>query len=297
MKKLVNSRHAAPLIALAGFSLFSFGDLILKVLSNHYSTTTIAFLTATIILILSIGLSFFDGGMKRILTLKDRKLHIFRGALLTLQYLSIIYAFSVMPIANAYALLFSAPLLTALLSWVILKERLSLKACLTIILGFIGILIILRPGAVPISLAAIGMLIGSLAFALSHIVVRFMKETKQPAMAWPIYAESMVVVLCLPFFLKNPEIPTLPHMGLFMICSVFALGALVAIGASLGKGRPNQIASMQYMQMLWALFFGLAVFNDIPNAYEISGAILVIVSGLLLLKYNNPHQAENVTEQ
>ncbi|MBU0859331.1 MAG: DMT family transporter, partial [Alphaproteobacteria bacterium] len=136
----------AILLALTSFSLFSVGDTAIKALSVHYDTVTIAFYIGTMIVGLTLLLTPFMGGVRRIITLPDRKFHILRGCVLTLQFYLMIYAFSVMSLAKAYALLFAAPLITVLLAWLMLKEKPGPVQTVLIAIGFAGVLLILRPG-------------------------------------------------------------------------------------------------------------------------------------------------------
>ena len=132
------------LLALLGFSLLSFGDATIKYLSSYYSTYSLVLYNSVFGLLLLLLLSPWLGGIKNTLKDKRKSLHLLRGVLVFVQLSLIVYAFSHLPLAKAYAIAFIAPMFSALLAIPLLKDKLSLK----------HVLIILKKALVSMSMAS-----------------------------------------------------------------------------------------------------------------------------------------------
>lgn len=275
---------SALLLALGGFSLFSVGDAFLKALTAHYNPFTIAFYMGTMIITVCLTIAACTGRLRALLTLPDRKWHIVRAACLATQFYLTVYAFGVMPLAVVYALLFAAPLMTVLLAWLLLGERPAPSLLVLIAVGFAGILIILRPGLIPLHGAAIGMIAAAIVYALSHIIVRKMKNATQPLLSWPLYTELVLIAGALPFFLQAPVLPPAPHLLQLFIVAMLSLAALAMVGSALRIGNPTAVAPFQYVQMLWAIALGYLFFDDMPDLWTMAGATLIIGSGLAIIR-------------
>jgi drug/metabolite transporter (DMT)-like permease len=286
MKRTFSPNLTGILLALAAFSLFSLGDAVIKALSARYDTFTLSFYIGAFVLLLTLLAAPFRGGVRAILSTPDRKWHIARGALLTLQFLLTIYAFSLMPLAKVYALLFMAPLLTALLAWPLLGERTSVRQGALILAGFAGVLLILRPGVIPVDLASMGMLLAAVCFAGANIIVRFMRHATQPLLAWPFFSETQVLVASLPFFLQHPVLPATPDLLLLGLIAAMSVAALICLGLAFRIGETTVVAPFHYVQMLWAVMLGYLLFGNVMDGWMAAGAAMIVGSGLLLIHEN-----------
>jgi drug/metabolite transporter (DMT)-like permease len=291
MKLPFSQPVTAILLALAAFLIFSVGDSLIKWLSRHYDTFTIAFYIGALVVLLVLALSPFAGGMRPVLTLPDRRWHILRGLCLAVQFYLMIYAFSVMSLTKAYALLFAAPLLTVALAWPLLGERTSPAQALLVLAGFAGVLVILRPGMIPVDAASAGMLAAALAFALSNIIIRKMRGDSQPFLAWPFYSEGIIMLGALPFFLRDPVLPAAPHMLMFLAIAALSVVALALLGTAFRLARAGTVAPFHYVQILWAAGLGYALFGDTVDAWTAAGTAMIVASGLLMIRRAAPAPA------
>ena len=291
MFKTLRAPFPAILLALAGFSLFSIGDCVVKMLGGHYDTFTIAFYVGLGVVLLTVAAAPFMGGMRPVLTVPDRKLHILRGALLAVEFYLIVYGFTVMSLAKTYALIFAAPMMTVLLAWPLLKERASPPQLVAIIAGFAGVLVILRPGVIPVDWASAGVVLAALLYALSNIVIRKMKSEIQPPLSWPFYAEIMIMLGAIPFFIMNPAIPEPLHLLGFLFVSATALLAMMTLGMAFRLGPTGTVASFHYVQMIWAVALGYMLFGDIPDRWTLAGSALIVASGIALIRLSRGRAA------
>ncbi len=274
----------AILLALTGFSVFSIGDSLMKILSRHYDTFTIAFYIGLGVVLVVAAIAPRMGGMRPIIHARDRKWHILRGVCLALEFYLIIYGFSVMSLAKTYALLFAAPIITVLLAWPLLRERASPAQMMAVLAGFAGVLVILRPGVIPIDLASAGIILAAALYAFSNIVIRWMADDKQPPLSWPFYSELMIMLGALPFFLMNPVVPEPLHMLMFAIIAVLATVGMMTLGMAFRLGPTGVIAPFHYVQMIWAVALGFMLFGDVPDMWTLCGSAIIIASGLALIR-------------
>lgn len=278
----------AILLALTGFSVFSLSDSLVKLLSSHYDTFTLAFYIGLGVVMMTVAIAPFMGGMKQVLTVPDRKWHILRGVCLALEFYLIVYGFSVMSLAKTYALLFAAPIITVLLAWPLLRERASPAQMMAVLAGFAGVLIILRPGVIPIDWASAGIVLAAALYAFSNIVIRWMKHEHQPALTWPFYSELMIMLGALPFFLMNPVWPEPLHLLGLAAISALAVVGMMTLGMAFRLGPTGTIAPFHYVQMIWAVLLGFMIFGDVPDMWMIGGAAVIIASGLALIHLSRP---------
>lgn len=278
----------AIILVLTGFSVFSLSDAIVKSLSQHYDTFTLAFYIGLGVVLMVLAASPFMGGIKPVLTTPDRKWHILRGICLAIEFYLLIYGFSVMSMAKTYALLFAAPIITVLLASLLLRERAGPGQIAAVIAGFAGVLIILRPGMIPIDMASAGVILAAALYAFSNIVIRWMKEEKQPALSWPFYSELMIMLGAVPFFAMNPVLPAPEHMlGLAAISALSVIG-MMTLGMAFRLGPTSTIAPFHYVQMIWAVLLGYALFGDVPDMWMMGGALVIILSGIALIRLAQP---------
>ncbi len=146
------------LLSLAAFSLWACGDALVKYLGHRESIYALAFWTEIVVIaiLLIVGVSGKMGTLRHAVLNPHLKWSVLRGALVFVQFMSGMYCFIHMELAKAYTLIFTAPLLTALLAFLLMKESVGMVKSLAIALGFAGVLVVLRPGLIPLEVPVIG---------------------------------------------------------------------------------------------------------------------------------------------
>ena len=272
------------LLALLGFSLLSFGDATIKYLSSYYSTYSLVLYNSVFGLAVLLLLSPWLGGIKN--TLRDTRIkwHLLRGVLVFVQLSLIVYAFSQLPLAKAYAISFVAPIFSALLAIPLLKDKLSLKHVLIIAIGFAGVLMILRPGLIPLELASLAALTSALFFSLVNITARYMRSSQHTLLSWAFYPHLVIISILLLLFLSELQLPRLQDLGwLAFMGGVSAFGA-ICIARAFAHVRTATAASFHYVQMLWGALLGYFIFGDTVDLWTAVGAMVIIGSGLWLMR-------------
>jgi drug/metabolite transporter (DMT)-like permease len=288
MTSAAASKHAAsgPAVAIGWMSLavllLSIMDAMVKWLEGAgYSVAQLVFFRAFFALPL-IGIAILRGGGIRLLRTRRPLGHIARALLGTTTVACFFYAFGHMALADAVAIGFAAPLFSTILSVLVLREAVGLHRWSAVVFGFLGVLIMLRPGAGTLQPAALVALAGTVTYSGTTIVIRQLGRT-EPALATVFYfmATSMAVgALFLPLNWHAPDL-----LGWAMLAGLGTIGAAgqFAITQALRIGPIAVVAPFDYTALLWATLFGFVIWHDVPDAPMLLGAAIVIGSGLYIL--------------
>ena len=206
---------------------------------------------------------------------------LIRGVLLMGGTISIVFAYRVMPIAEAQAISFIHPVLLTVLAVVFLKEKVSPLGWAAILIGFFGVVIIVRPGGGLFTPAA--MLPLGLAFCYSsyqiftRVIAR--KEDWLNSLFCVLLIGSVVMSLVLPFTWVSPTSKGLFYFALIGVTS--GIGHFSMIKA-LEYAPASLLAPFAYIQLLWVSILGVLVFGDFPDAVTLVGMAVVVAGGLLV---------------
>lgn len=267
--------------ALGAFTIFSCADAAVKWLTATHSIFQIIFMSTLFAFVPVAGLVVREGGIK---ALRPRHpwLVALRALLLAIDMVLVFYAFSKLPLADAYTMLFTAPMLVTALSVPLLGERVGWRRWSAVAVGFGGVLIVLRPGFAEINLGHIAALGSSSFFALSLIVARRIGNSETGS---TLLVSMMVALLVV-------SGPVLPEV--YIDSSPSDLAMLAGLGLLMGLGHLGLIQALRlapsavvapfhYSQIVWAVIFGLLLFDDHPTAWVIAGSAVIIASGLFIL--------------
>ena len=166
-------------LACLGFGLFATGDAAAKYLSRDIAVVQILFLGAAIAFLPSVALIW---KLDRLPSLRPRRpgLCLLRGGLTAISVLAVVWSFSRLPLAEGYALAFTAPLIVAGLAGWLLGETVTRRHGIAILIGFFGVLIVLRPGFSALDIGHAAALASAVLFALSLILLRWIGDQEAP---------------------------------------------------------------------------------------------------------------------
>jgi S-adenosylmethionine uptake transporter len=228
-----------------------------------------------------IGLVAREGGMA---ALRPRHpwLVTARALLLAVDVVLVFFAFTKMPLADAYTMVFTTPMLVTALSVPLVGEHVGWRRWSAVGVGFLGVLIVLRPGFADLNLGHAAALSSSLLFALSLIVVRRIGNSESAITLLLSMMVGLLVVSAPPLPLLF-VLPTGRDLALMAVIGLFmGLGHLALIQAF--RLAPSAVvAPFHYSQILWAVVFGLFLFDDPPDRWVIAGSTVIIASGLFIL--------------
>lgn len=192
------------------------------------------------------------------------------------------YAFSHLPLAQVYAILFASPLLVTILSIPLLGERVGAHRWGAVIMGLIGVLIVLRPGTQPLSLGHLAALIGAVGSSTAAVIVRKLGRSERPLVLimWPMLGNFVLTGASLGLEYRPME---LPHLALTGVIAALGLTAGFLLIQAYRMSEAALVAPMQYSQILWATAYGWFLFGEALDTPTLAGATIIIASGIYIV--------------
>jgi drug/metabolite transporter (DMT)-like permease len=271
--------------ALAGFSLFAIGDLFIKFLADDgFAPAEIAFFLQWFFLPLLVLVSRWIGGLRPALRTRKLPLHLLRSLCGVTIFFLIINGFRELGLATSYTLVFAGPFFATLLSVLLLKDRVGPWRWLSVLAGFVGVVIVLRPGIERIEPAALGVLLAALLFAFAAILVRRIGED-EPLPAFALYGSlvSLLVFGIASWWDGQARVPRGTEWLLFAAIGIFHVGGSLLTSRAFAMTETALVAPFHYVQLLWGTVFGVLFFAAIPDVWTALGASVIVGSGLFLI--------------
>ncbi len=220
---------------------------------------------------------------RSVLISSNPKLQIGRGVLAACSATVFIVGVSYVPLADAVAITFVAPFMVTVMGALILREPVGLRRWTAVIIGFIGTLIVIRPGMGVIHPAAVLLIVAATAFALRQILSRILagEDETQTTVAYTAIVSWTLLTVPLPFIWQNPSSSL--EIGLLLGMAVVAAFAEVLVIMALDAAQAVVVAPVQYSLLIWGTFYGFVVFGQLPDAWTWLGALIIIATGLYTL--------------
>ena len=260
---------------------FSILDAIQKTLVLHHSIFQLLLVKYFFVLCLSL----FESKRKNnylFYKSKNIKLQIFRSLLSMIESGCFVLSFKYLSLANAHSVGSLTPVIVVALSAIILKEKVSPKTWVAIFIGFIGVLIILRPTSSIFDPKALLPLIAAFILGLYQIVTK--KVSKHDTNETSLFYTSLIGLIIMSLLASNFWTPVdKSSYTMFLGIGVFfSLGLYLQIIA-LSKARASIIQPFHYTLIFWAIVFGYIFYNDIPDMFTVIGAVIITCSGIFVL--------------
>lgn len=272
---------SAALFALLAFGIFASHDVVVKVLGESYSPIQILFFSVLFSFPLATLMLMRDPRPGTLLPRRPWWMALRTGAAVVTG-VSAFYAFSALPLAQTYAMLFAAPLFITVLSIPVLGEPVRLRRWIAVLVGLVGVLVVLRPGAAPLSLGHGAAVLAALGGSVASIVVRKIGAEERPVvlLLYPMVANFVLLGAALAFVYKPMPIE---HLGLIAVISALSWTAGRFVIKAYSTGEAVIVAPMQYSQILWATAYGLIFFDETPDRFTVIGAGIIIASGVYIV--------------
>ena len=219
-------------------------------------------------------------GLSAFVTHRPRD-HLARGLSQSISQLCLLLAFSLMPLAGAVAINFSAPLFAALVSIVWLKEPAGFVRGAALIIGFVGVLIVTNPGSNSLTLGALFALTNAVMYGTVTVAVRGMTRTESAntLVIWQLAVLAFFHSFLLLFGWRTPS--TIDAAMLFGTGFTNAIGQWFWTKA-LQLAPAPAVTPFYYLMLVWALMFGFFIWGDVPSAGLLVGSGIVVTTGLFL---------------
>lgn len=261
------------------YFLFSCSDANVKALGGHLPVFEIGFFQILFAALVLLFIKPRDERWRDAFRLHRPGLVALRGLAGASAGILGIYAFTHLPFAEAYALIFLSPSIATILSIFILNEQVGWRRWLAVALGFTGVLAIVRPGFETLQLGHLAAFAVSFCAAGTIIILRTLGQTeRRVSLLAAVVLTSLLMngTLMLKHF-RWPAVADLPYL---VVAGVFAGAAHVCLILATRSAPANQVAPAQYSQMIWALVIGAVFFAEFPDVPAIVGICLIGVSGL-----------------
>ena len=269
------------LFAITAYFSFSLLDALQKTAIINHSIFQLIFVKYLFVFFLSL----FEAKRKKndnFYKSNNLKLQILRSLLSIIESGCFILAIKYLSLANAHSVGALAPVIIVALSAIFLKEKVSVKTWVAIFVGFIGVLIILRPTSSIFDVKSMIPLVAAFFVGLYQVVTKISSKYDAPEVSL-FYSSiiGMVITSLLAFNFWQP-INMESYIIFFGIGLFFSLGFYFQINA-LSKARASIIQPFHYTLIFWAIILGYIFYDDIPDLFTITGAVIIAVSGIFVI--------------
>ena len=272
----------AIILNLSAWALLPFMDAIAKYLSSELSFFQITWARYffTVVWTLPLMYLFFR---KNLTSSQNLKLQIIRGLTLFCANICFFYSISIISMAKALTLAFVAPLITTALSPFFLDEKVGFRRWSAVIVGFIGSLIVIRPGYLDINLATVAGLGTGFFYGIYLIITRKLHSTDNPLLTLLLtgVVGAIIASFFVPVVWTNPTIDQWLWLG-FM--GIFACLGHICLIYSLKYADASKLAPFGYFEIIPNIILGYLIFSDFPDIWTFTGLVVICSSGYYVFR-------------
>ncbi len=272
----------AIILNLSAWALLPFMDAIAKYLSSELSFFQITWARYffTVLWTLPFMYIFFRSNLK---FSENPKLQVIRGLTLFFANICFFYSISIISMAKALTLAFIAPLITTALSPFFLGEKVGIRRWGAVLLGFIGSLIVIRPGYLDFNLATLAGLGTGFFYGIYLVITRKLHSTDSPLLTllFTGVVGATIASFFVPYVWVNPTNTQWLWLGLM---GIFACLGHICLIYSLRYADASKLAPFGYFEILPNIILGYLIFNDFPDIWTFTGLSVICLSGYYVLR-------------
>ena len=270
---------------LLAWALLPFMDTIAKYLSSDLSFFQITWARYffTVFFTLPFMFMFFRKNLK---WSENPKLQILRGLTLFFANICFFYSISVISLAKALTLAFVAPLIVTAFSPVFLGEKVGFRRWSAVIIGFIGSLVVIRPGFVEINLASIAALGTGVMYGFYLIITRKLSTSDNPLLTLLLtgVVGAIIISTVMPFVWVKPS---LNQWSMMAAIGIFACIGHLFLILSLKYADASKLAPFSYFEIITNIIIGYYFFSDFPDNWTFLGLFIIVLSGIYISRREN----------
>ena len=261
-------------------------DLFAKQLLRTYSLEQFIFLRSLIAIAVLLAIAPRFGGL-RSLRSRHKAWHLLRTILSVGAMFGFFYGLSQMPLVDAFTLGYTAPLMMTGLSAVFLKEPVGWRRWTAVVFGFMGVMVMLRPGRGELSFASIAVLVAAFCYACQAITARRLAGTESTlALSFYVVVGPMIISAAL---LDNQNWQNPDLVGWLLLIGAGASSVLAWIGLVNGyrAASPALLAPLEYTALIGGAIAGFVFWDEVPDVWVAVGAVIIVASGVFVVYRNN----------
>ncbi len=275
--------------AAIGFFLWSCGDTAVRFM-NDANIYALAFWGSFFSSFFALLFAPLLGGISDTARLPELPLRLLRGAIISISTLFAYLSFAYLELTTAYALIFIAPFLVKIFSVLINGEVIRPQSWLISALGFLGVLIVLRPGYVPLNIGSISAIALAVFWALGQIMARKIWIRNQTPLSLSLFQDLFLAFgMALYLLLYEGVSAFILPVPYYIICALIGIVSIIAsilVARAFANVPAAHIAPVHYTQMIWGGVFGILIFDEYPDLWTLIGSAIIIFAGLLLIRYS-----------
>lgn len=286
------------LCAAVSVLFFSANDVAIKFLSGGYALHQVVLIRSMLglVIIVAVIAPLTDGWA--IVRTKRLGMHVLRGLCVVFANMTFFLGLAAMPLADAVAIFFVSPLLITVFSVLFLGETVGPRRWAAIAVGFVGVLIMLRPGTAAFQIASLLPFFAAFCYAGIHIITRHIGGTES-AGTMAFYIQIMFILVCLTMGLavgdgrfgdqSDPSLVFLLRAWSWPVIADYPIFAIIGVGIGLGGYLISQayrvaeasfVAPFEYLALPMSVIWGMVFFNEFPAAWDYLGMALILGAGL-----------------
>lgn len=296
----INSNIKGVIFLIIAALIISIQNIAIKLIGGDYSALEIVAVRSLVALPFTILFFRFEGG-RGLPSTQSPRLEILRGIFLFLSYTSYMMGLAALPLAEIEAIRFSGPLMITLLSVLILGEKVGIRRWLALLVGFAGVLLIVRPGSGAFNMGAIFILISQVFYALVAILTRKL-QTKDSSATMAFFSSLVYLILSIAavplpnlfgdissthpsiaFLLRSWSLPTLFDLAIMAGLGLIWAGWMYFLSRAYSAAPASVLAPFEYISLPINIFWGFLIWGEIPTLVTLAGALLTLSSGLYVV--------------
>ncbi len=290
MFSALSPTYKGILLALLGYTAFAIADICAKWLARYYSIYEIIAFENGLAVLFLLAFSPLLGGTGGLWEKKNMKVNMARAVLNFGVAALLTYCYKRFPIADVYTMIFTKPFFAALLALWFFNERTTKSQWLAITAGFAGVIIAMRPGTAGFDPFLILPFAGAGLIALLFFSARFLDRPTSFSIGF--FPALGAALLSVPFTIMTYTMPDPAHIPVFILIGIMACLGMVAVSLAFRIAASSVVTPFMYIEMLWALAFGLLLFGDVPDGWMLTGAAIIIGSGIYLVAMERRNLAQ-----
>jgi drug/metabolite transporter (DMT)-like permease len=281
--------------AALGFFALSVGDGVTKWFAPIYAAPNYAFWAYTGALPVLLFAALQRRDLPALWRSRAPRLQALRGFMIACEFVAIVYALSQAPIASVYTILFCAPIASTLLAGPVLGEWPDKLSWSAILVGFIGVLIVLRPGLAVIEPGLIAALCAAFVFGISALIAR--KIGDESILPFAFYPIVTTLALLLPALVALDDLvmPAWQDLPFIWITGITSAGGMMLIARAFIYAPVPVAAAFYYSLLIWGSLIGYFVFNETPGWPTYIGSAVIIASGMFITWHGHKQDKQTAT--
>jgi S-adenosylmethionine uptake transporter len=283
----------------AGVFIFSFQDVIIKWISDKYPVHEIVLIRSCFAIIPILFIAHLEGGL-HLLRTNHFVRHTIRSFLFFGAYICFYLSLAALPLAETVTLFFSAPIFITILSVTSLGEKVEFRSWMAVLVGFFGVIIMLRPGSQMLDPAAFLALFTAFLYAIASIITRRLGKTESgvsmafyPTVMYIVFSTILSIALhsiavtqkshpSLAFLFREWQLPSHGDLFLLIIIGLISAGGFYCLSQAYRLANPSTIAPFEYIYVPLSIVWGYVFWKDILELQTVIGMVLIVGSGLYI---------------